>query len=165
MHCHSRHTFVRFDVLPILWADLPALFLIGLSDSLDTCLDTTSAALAATTCPSYQCAYSFPLRRHHAVKEIVWPVLQWQQIFVGLISHAFLPFYFPLQFFPKKVSRTIPVAYSGVGKLPRTSESLVPKWSLNKASRSWLLVVLSQLRYSFSGGHWVFKVLSIEELI
>ena len=34
VHCHSRYTFVRFDVPPLLWADLPGLFRIGLTDSL-----------------------------------------------------------------------------------------------------------------------------------
>ena len=26
VHCHSRYTFVRFDVPPLLWADLPGCF-------------------------------------------------------------------------------------------------------------------------------------------
>ena len=65
----------------------------------------------------------------------------------------------------EKASCTIPAAYSGVGTLLITSGQLVPKLPLNKVSRSWLLVVLPQPRYSFSDGHLVFKVLSIEELI
>ena len=32
--CHSRYAFVRYDVTPIQWADLPALFREGLLDSL-----------------------------------------------------------------------------------------------------------------------------------
>ena len=34
VHCHSRYTFVRFDVPGLRWADPPALFRTGLSDSL-----------------------------------------------------------------------------------------------------------------------------------
>ena len=34
VHCHSRYAFVRFDVPGLLWADLPGLFLAGLTDSL-----------------------------------------------------------------------------------------------------------------------------------
>ena len=34
VHCHSRYAFVRYDVTPIQWADLPGLFRSGLTDSL-----------------------------------------------------------------------------------------------------------------------------------
>lgn len=34
VHCHSRYTFVRYDVPPLLWADLPSLFCTGLAESL-----------------------------------------------------------------------------------------------------------------------------------
>lgn len=34
VHCHSRYAFVRYDVAPLQWADLPALFRVGLLDSL-----------------------------------------------------------------------------------------------------------------------------------
>ena len=34
VHCHSRYTFVRFDVPGLLWASLPELFCAGLADSL-----------------------------------------------------------------------------------------------------------------------------------
>lgn len=34
VHCHSRYTFVRYDVSPMQWADLPALFREGLLQSL-----------------------------------------------------------------------------------------------------------------------------------
>ena len=34
VHCHSRYAFVRYDVTPLQWADLPALFREGLLDSL-----------------------------------------------------------------------------------------------------------------------------------
>lgn len=29
VHCHSRYTFVYYDVAPSQWADIPALFLGG----------------------------------------------------------------------------------------------------------------------------------------
>lgn len=34
VHCHSRYTFVRYDVAPIQWGDLPGLFHQGLMESL-----------------------------------------------------------------------------------------------------------------------------------
>ena len=34
VHCHSRYAFVRYDAMPFQWADIPALFRIGLTDSL-----------------------------------------------------------------------------------------------------------------------------------
>ena len=34
VHCHSRYTFVRYDVAPVQWADLPGLFREGLAESL-----------------------------------------------------------------------------------------------------------------------------------
>ena len=30
VHCHSRYTFVRFDLSPLEWADLPTVFEVGL---------------------------------------------------------------------------------------------------------------------------------------
>ena len=34
VHCHSRYTFVYYDVAPFQWADLTGLFLQGLAESL-----------------------------------------------------------------------------------------------------------------------------------
>ena len=34
VHCHSRYTFVRYDVSPLQWKDIPGLFRDGLFDSL-----------------------------------------------------------------------------------------------------------------------------------
>lgn len=34
VHCHSRYTFVRYDVPPLRWADIPRLFREGLLESL-----------------------------------------------------------------------------------------------------------------------------------
>ena len=35
VHCHSRYTFVLYDVAPFLRADLPGLFRTGLTESLN----------------------------------------------------------------------------------------------------------------------------------
>ena len=34
VHCHSRYAFLRYDVSPLQWADLPGLFREGLLESL-----------------------------------------------------------------------------------------------------------------------------------
>jgi len=59
---------------------------------------------------------------------------------------------------PEKVSCPIPAAYSGVGTLPATSGHF------GAVAEVRLLAVLPQPGYSFSDGHSVFKVLSIDEL-
>ena len=59
------------------------------------------AVLTATAHPAYQAGRLFPLRRCHAVKETVRPAFQRRQVFIGVISHAFPPFCFPLPFLRK----------------------------------------------------------------
>ena len=59
------------------------------------------AVLKATALPAYQAGRLFPLRRCHAVKGTVRPAFQWRQVFIGVISHAFPPFCFPLPFLRK----------------------------------------------------------------
>ncbi len=34
VHCHSRYTFLRFDLAPFEWEDIPGLFCTGLTESL-----------------------------------------------------------------------------------------------------------------------------------
>jgi len=34
VHCHSRYTFLLYDVTPLQWADVPGLFRRGMTDSL-----------------------------------------------------------------------------------------------------------------------------------
>ena len=63
----------------------------------------TVAALAVTALPAYQAGRLFSLRRCHAVKGTVRPAFQWRQVFIGVISHAFPPFFFPLPFSPKRL--------------------------------------------------------------
>ena len=60
------------------------------------------AVLTATALPAYQAGRLFPLRRCHAVKGTVRPAFQRRQVFIGVISHAFPPFCFPLPFSPKR---------------------------------------------------------------
>ena len=47
VHCCSRYTFVRYDVPPFLWQDVPALFWEGLEESL------TAAGFAAAQIQLY----------------------------------------------------------------------------------------------------------------
>ena len=63
--------------------------------------DNAVAVLKATALLAYQAGRLFPLRRCHAVKGTVRPAFQRRQVFIGVISHAFPPFCFPLPFSPK----------------------------------------------------------------
>lgn len=63
--------------------------------------DNAVAVLTATALPAYQAGRLFPLCRCHAVKGTVRPAFQRRQVFIGVISHAFPPFCFPLPFSPK----------------------------------------------------------------
>lgn len=61
-----------------------------------------ASVLTATALPAYQAGRLFSLRRGHAVKGTVRPAFQRRQVFIGVISHAFPPFCFPLPFSPKR---------------------------------------------------------------
>ena len=63
--------------------------------------DNAVAVLTATALPAYQAGRLFSLRRGHAVKGTVRPAFQRRQVFIGVISHAFPPFCFPLPFLRK----------------------------------------------------------------
>ena len=78
------------------------------------------AVLKATALPAYQAGRLFPLRRCHAVKGTVRPAFQWRQVFIGVISHAFPPFCFPLPFLRK-------------GFLPHSC-GVFPTWGPTKSS-------------------------------
>ena len=58
VHCHSRYAFVRYDVTPLQWADLPALFREGLLDSLAES-NTRSGIRSLTTTPVMEDTRSF----------------------------------------------------------------------------------------------------------
>ena len=84
------------------------------------------AVLTAAALPAYQAGRLFPLRRCHAVKGTVRPAFQRWQVFIGVISHAFPPF-FAFAVLPEKASCPIPAACSGVGTLPTASGQVLPK--------------------------------------
>ena len=89
--------------------------------------------------------------------------VQRRQVFIGVISHAFPPF-FAFAVLTEKASCPIPAACSGVGTLPAASGTTCPEvTSGTKCPEVRLLAVLPQPGYSFSDGHFVFKVLSIDE--
>ena len=83
----------------------------------------TVAVLTAAALPAYQAGRLFPLRRCHAVKGTVRLAFQRWQVFIGVISHAFPPF-FAFTVRPEKASCPIPAACSGVGTLPAASGHL-----------------------------------------
>lgn len=75
VHCHSRYTFVRFDVPGLLWADLPALFYTGLADSLSAAgftLEQVSAYLKA--------AGDARLTRTHGRREVAFLNRAWEDV-------------------------------------------------------------------------------------
>ena len=117
--------------------------------------DNAVTVLTVTALPPYQAGRLFPLRRGHAVKGTVRPTFQRRQVFIGVISHAFPPFVFRCRSLRK-------------GFLPHSC-GVFRRWHAPHSFGSlWpearLLAVLPQPGYSFSDGHSVFKVLSIDEL-
>ncbi len=73
--------------------------------------DNAVAVLTATALPAYQAGRLFPLRRCHAVKGTVRPAFQRRQVFIGVISHAFPPFFafaVPPKRFPAPFLRRVP---------------------------------------------------------
>lgn len=67
VHCHSRYTFVRYDVPPFQWADIPGLFREGLTDSLNT------AGFARPQVEIYlQKAGAIALTRTHGRREVAF---------------------------------------------------------------------------------------------
>ena len=79
VHCHSRYTFVRYDVAPLQWADLPGLFRDGLLDSL------TAAGFSQARTEAYlRQAGDIVLTRTHGRREVAFPSSQGQP----LLDHA-----------------------------------------------------------------------------
>ena len=68
----------------------------------------TVPVLITAALPADQGVCLFPLCRCHAVKGTVRPAFQRWQVFIGAISHAFPPFYFPLPFSPKRLPAPFP---------------------------------------------------------
>ena len=86
----------------------------------------TVPVLITAALPADQGVCLFPLRWGHAVKGTVRPAFQRWQVFIGVISHAFPPF-FAFTVRPEKASCPISAACSGVGTLPTASGQVVPK--------------------------------------
>lgn len=75
VHCHSRYTFVRFDVPGPLWGDLPGLFRAGLTDSL------TAACFAPARVDAYlQTAGEARLTRTHGRREVAFLNRAWEDV-------------------------------------------------------------------------------------
>ena len=75
VHCHSRYTFVRFDVPGLLWADLPELFRTGLTDSL-TAVGFSPAQIAAYL----KAAGEAQLTRTHGRREVAFLNRAWEDV-------------------------------------------------------------------------------------
>ena len=75
VHCHSRYTFVRFDVGSFEWADLPGLFQTGLFESL------TAAGLSPQAIHSCLSRAGGPvLTRTHGRREVAFLNRAWEDV-------------------------------------------------------------------------------------
>ena len=75
VHCHSRYTFVRYDVSPLQWADLPGLFREGLWESL------TAAGFPQARAEEYlQRARTFFITRTHGRREVAFLNRAWEAV-------------------------------------------------------------------------------------
>lgn len=75
VHCHSRYTFVRYDVPPLRWADLPGLFREGLLDSL------TAAGFPQSRAEAYlHRAGDAALTRTHGRREVAFLNRAWEDV-------------------------------------------------------------------------------------
>ena len=75
VHCHSRYTFVRFDVTPFQWADLPGLFREGLFDSL------TAAGFPQAQAEAYlRRAGDTEITRTHGRREVAFLNRAWEDV-------------------------------------------------------------------------------------
>ena len=75
VHCHSRYTFVRCDVTPFQWADIPGLFREGLTDSL------TAAGLSPARVEGYlEKAGPACLTRTHGRREVAFLNRAWEDV-------------------------------------------------------------------------------------
>ena len=74
VHSHSRYTFVRYDVAPLQWADLPGLFRTGLTESL-------TAGFGAEQISGYlQLAGPASLTRTHGRREVAFLNRAWEDV-------------------------------------------------------------------------------------
>ena len=75
VHCHSRYTFVRYDVSPLQWKDIPGLFRDGLFDSL------TAAGFAPNQAEEYlHQAGPMEITRTHGRREVAFLNRAWEDV-------------------------------------------------------------------------------------
>lgn len=75
VHCHSRYAFVRWDVPPLRWADLPGLFREGLRESL------AAAGFAQPQAEAYlRRAGDVALTRTHGRREVAFLNRAWEDV-------------------------------------------------------------------------------------
>ena len=78
VHCHSRYAFVRYDVTPLQWADLPGLFREGLLDSL------TAAGFSQELAVDYLVrAGTIEVTRTHGRREVAFLNRAWEDVLVS----------------------------------------------------------------------------------
>lgn len=75
VHCHSRYTFIRYDVPPIQWANLPGLFREGLLESL------IAAGVSQEQVEGYlRQAGVFESTRTHGRREVAFLNRAWEDV-------------------------------------------------------------------------------------
>lgn len=75
VHCHSRYTFVYYDVAPFQWADLTGLFLRGLAESL------AAAGFDPQQTEEYlHRASSIAITRTHGRREVAFLNRAWEDV-------------------------------------------------------------------------------------
>ena len=75
VHCYSRYTFVRFDLSPWEWADLPGTFSAGLGESLAAAGFSPAAAEGYLTR-----AGTAALTRTHGRREVAFLNRAWEDV-------------------------------------------------------------------------------------
>lgn len=75
VHCHSRYTFVRYDVSPFQWADVPGLFRDGLSESL-AAAGFSLKQVQEYLCRTGECA----ITRTHGRREVAFLNRAWEDV-------------------------------------------------------------------------------------
>lgn len=75
VHCHSRYTFVRYNVSPMQWMYLPGLFREGLTDSL------TTAGFSTHQVENYlHRADNITITRTHGRREVAFLNRAWEDV-------------------------------------------------------------------------------------
>ena len=75
VHCHSRYTFLRFDLAPFEWEDIPGLFCTGLTESL------AAAGFAPGEIQEYlKQAGGARLTRTHGRREVAFLNRAWEDV-------------------------------------------------------------------------------------